>query len=339
MTPDANHFATVGVIGAGAWGTALAVQLARNGYHVRLWGNVPEHQSKLITERTNQRFLPGIDFPDTLQAVAELPQCVDADDVLVVVPSQAFRPVVEEIKPHLRPASRLAWATKGLEPGTASLLPDVAMSILGQERQLAVISGPTFAMEVAKGLPTAMTVASSDESFAHDLARALHNETCRVYLSDDVVGVSLGGAMKNVYAIAAGIADGLGYGANTRAALLTRALAEMRRLGLIAGGQGETFMGLTGLGDLILTCTDDQSRNRRFGLALARGLSVEQARASIDQVVEGIGTAREVMQLASRLNVEVPICQQVCRVLFDGLPAREAVQILLARESLQAELE
>jgi glycerol-3-phosphate dehydrogenase (NAD(P)+) len=255
-----------------------------------------------------------------------------AKDLLIAVPSQSFRDTLRGIAPHIQSDARIAWATKGLEPGTRKLLHEVAADELGVDRPVAVISGPTFASEVAKGLPTAVTVASRDPDTARYFAARLRDTTFRAYTSDDLVGVELGGAVKNVLALAAGIADGLGYGANTRAALITRGLAEMMRLGVALGGYPETFMGLAGLGDLVLTCTDDQSRNRRVGLALGRGKSLEQAIADVGQAVEGVKTAPEIHALAATLKVEMPIIEQICRVLFEGLDAAESVKTLLTRE-------
>jgi glycerol-3-phosphate dehydrogenase (NAD(P)+) len=249
----------------------------------------------------------------------------------VVVPSHAFRETLTRLTPRLKPHMRIAWATKGLEPESGKLLHEVAEEIVGA-RPAAVISGPTFAREVAAGLPTAVTVASATPQFAADLASRLHSDTFRAYTSDDVIGVEVGGAVKNVLALAAGIADGLGFGANTRAALITRGLAEIMRLGVALGGKRETFMGLAGLGDLVLTCTDDQSRNRRLGLALARGTSLSDALREIGQIVEGVATAREVMRLAKAHGIEMPISEQVHCVLHEGKNPRAAVQSLLQRE-------
>lgn len=328
MRPDTTSIA---VLGAGSWGTALAILLAGNGLDVRLWGNLPAEITALRRDRENRAFLLGVSFPQTLLPVADLADAIkDVDEVLVVVPSHAFTQVLERLRPLVPPATSLSWATKGFDPGTNNLLHEVAEEILGA-REYAVISGPTFAGEVARGLPTAITVASTSLAHAHRLANYLHTEFFRAYTSDDLIGVQVGGACKNVLAIAAGIADGLGFGANTRAALITRGLAEIMRLGTAMGGRVETLMGLAGLGDLALTCTDDQSRNRRMGLALARGLSIEQARAEIGQEVEGVKTAREVRLKARTLGVDMPITEQTYRVLYEGLPPRDAVQALLGR--------
>ncbi len=328
----------VAVLGAGSWGTALAILLAGNGQPVRLWVRNPEHAADFRGQRSNPRYLPGVAFPPPLRVTSSLEEAVaDAPDILVAVPSHAFREVLERLVPRLHPRQRIAWATKGLEPGTGQLLDRVAADVLGADLPTAVVSGPTFAAEVAAGLPTAITVASASTAFAAELAQRLHNDRFRVYVSGDVTGVGLGGSIKNVLAVAAGIADGLGFGANTRAALITRGLAEMMRLGERMGGCRETFIGLAGLGDLVLTCTDDKSRNRRMGLALARGESPRQAQIRIGQVVEGVGTAREVVRLAQRYGVEMPISDQVFRVLHEGLSARAAVDALLSREDVRAE--
>ncbi len=323
----------IAVLGAGSWGTALAMHLARNGVETRLWGRDPDKMSTMASERCNARYLPGLTFPDGLTPTAELAATLhESDHLLLVVPSHAFRETLKSIAPMLKAETRIAWATKGLEPGSHRLLHQVIAEELGETRPCAVISGPTFAMEVAKGLPTAVTVASRDESIAAFFASCLHGGAFRAYTATDVVGVQLGGACKNVLAIAAGIADGLGFGANTRSALITRGLAEMMRLGVRLGGHQETFMGLAGLGDLVLTCTDNQSRNRRVGLALGQGKSLAQAIEEIGQAVEGVKSAPEVYRLAQEIGVEMPITEQVYRVLYEGETAREAVAALLQRE-------
>lgn len=335
MTGDS---AACAILGAGSWGTALAILLARQGRPVRLWGHLQAEIDALQRDRANERYLPGIPFPEALTCTADLDAALqDAPLILVVVPSHAFASVLEALKPRLQPGQRLAWATKGLETGTGRFLHQVFADILGASRAPALISGPTFAREVALGLPTAVTVASPDEAFAELLAQQLSGPDFRAYTSGDVQGAELGGAVKNVMAIAAGISDGLGFGANSRAALITRGLHEIMRLGETLGGQRETFMGLAGVGDLVLTCTDDQSRNRRLGLALGRGEDRDRAIETIGQAVEGVHTAREVVELARRYGVEMPICEQVCRVLFEGQDAHQAVRELLGR-SLKAEM-
>lgn len=324
---------SVVVLGAGSWGTALAILLARNGQPTTLWGRNAEFMAQLAQARCNARFLPDAVFPQNLTTTSDLAHALGtASDSLVAVPSHAFRDTLKLLAAHAPLSLRVACATKGMEPGSGNLPHQVACEIMGGTRPFAVISGPTFAREVAAGLPAAVTVATQNAAFAAELAAALHSDSFRAYTSDDVIGVELGGAIKNVLAIAAGIADGLGFGANTRAALITRGLAEMMRLGVALGGQRETFMGLAGLGDLVLTCTDDQSRNRRLGLALARGTALADALCDIGQSVEGVATAREVVRLAKAHGIEMPISEQVCSVLHEGKSPRAAVQTLLQRE-------
>jgi glycerol-3-phosphate dehydrogenase (NAD(P)+) len=280
--------------------------------------------------RRNNRYLPDAAFPELLEVTGDLAAAVGAaDDVLLVVPSQALRSVLLAVTAH--PVQRLAWATKGFELDTGLLPYQVVRELFPANLPTAVLSGPTFAREVGAGLPSAMTIASSDLSYAQRLAKSISTDTFRAYTSSDVVGVEVGGATKNVFAIGAGICDGLGFGANTRIALITRGLAEMTRLGLALGGHKETFMGLAGMGDLVLTCTDDQSRNRRFGLSLARGASVDAALREIGQVVEGYNGARAVQRVAARLQVPMPIVEQLYKVLHEGLEPRQAVAALMRR--------
>ena len=319
------------VLGAGSWGTALAVALARRGYPVRLWTLRHDDADAMNALRVNAQFLPDIVLPPTLTATADLAAALaGAQGVLVVVPSRAFREVLERLAPYL-PAREIAWATKGFEEDSGLLLHEVAAQVLGDVVCVA-ISGPSFAGEVALGLPTALAVASPDAASAATWIERLHGDTLRAYRSDDIIGVQVGGAVKNVLAIAAGIAEGLGFGANARAALITRGLAEIRRLGLALGAQPDTVLGLSGVGDLVLTCTDNQSRNRRVGLALAEGKTPEQAVASLGQVAEGVVTARAVQQLAQKLGVSMPICGEVYRVLYEQRDPLQAVWALLGRE-------
>lgn len=324
----------ISVIGAGSYGTALALQLARNGHPTLLWGHESDHVAKLKQDRENKEFLAGISFPESLEVTHDLAHAVSVcRDILVVVPSFAFGEVLERMAPHLRPDSRVCWATKGLEADTGRLLADVAKEKLGQATPLAVLSGPTFALEIAKGLPTAIAVASEDETFSNDLADLLHcTKQFRVYHNPDFTGLQLGGAVKNVIAIAAGLSDGMGFGANARTALITRGLAELTRLGKALGADPATFMGMSGLGDLVLTCTDNQSRNRRFGLALGAGQSMTEAESQIGQVVEGYRNCAEVYHLSQRMNVEMPITEQLYQVLYQGKNAKEAAMSLLGRE-------
>ena len=331
--------APIGIAGAGSWGTALAVLLARNGRAVRLWSVDRSELDPLPADRENKRYLPGTSFPDPLAIEFDLAGLVAAcDDLLVVVPSHGFRRTLELIAACKPKKLRLAWATKGFEIESGKLLHEVAREILGQDTPFAVLSGPTFAREVARGMPTAVTIASNDARFAADLARAVASPVFRAYTSDDLTGVEVGGTVKNIIAIGTGISDGLGFGANARAALITRGLAEITRLGLKLGARAETFQGLAGLGDLVLTCTDDQSRNRRMGLGLASGKSREQVQAEIGQVVEGVYAAEAVHVLAARLKVEMPISEQLYRILHQGLDPRAAVEALMSRALKQENL-
>ena len=325
---------SIAVLGAGSWGTALAILLARNGHGVTLWGRGRRQLAAMSKERRNRRYLPEHSFPDALQLSDDLDEALArARLVLVAVPSYAFQAVCVQLHSHVSSLAGLFWATKGFEPGSGRLLHEVAQRSVAETIPMAVLSGPTFANEIARGLPAAVTCASSNAGFAEQVARLFRNDRFRVYTSTDIVAVEIAGAVKNVLAIAAGIADGLGFGANTRAALITRGLREIVRLGTAMGGQADSFMGLAGLGDLVLTCTDDQSRNRRFGLALAGGLSVDAAKQSVGQVVEGINAAREVMRQADRIAVEMPIAEQVNRVLHEGVAPADAVHALLSRPS------
>lgn len=322
------------VLGAGSWGTALALLLARNGHQVWLWSHDPQHVHVMQQTQQNAQYLPDITFPDNLHPISDFAS-LQVQNVVMVVPSQGFRQTLQRIAPYFTTETHLCWATKGLEYNTGLLLHQVAQQVLGEKSQLAVLSGPSFAKEVAIGLPTAVTIASEVENFAARWAKLFHHPNFRAYTSHDMIGVQMGGAIKNVIAIAAGIADGLGLGANSRAALITRGLTEMVRLGSILGGQRDTFMGLAGLGDLVLTCTDNQSRNRRFGYALGKGISSQQAQLDIQQVIEGIPTAQEIMQLAHHYQIEMPIVEQVNAVLQGYCTPQAAVQTLLSREPKQ----
>jgi len=324
--------APLAVLGAGSWGTALAIQFARAGHPTRLWSRDPAQQVAMAKSRRNSRYLPDAPFPENLSVVRSFDEALDGvSEILIAVPSHALRSLLKEIAPLLTTDTRLAWATKGFELETGLLPHQVARAVLGTTRSFAVLSGPTFAREVGVGLPTAMTIASADVEFANALARSLSASNFRAYTSTDIIGVEVGGATKNVLAVGAGLADGLGFGANTRVALITRGLVEMTRLGVALGAQRATFMGLAGLGDLVLTCTDDQSRNRRFGLLLAAGKSVDEALREIGQVVEGYLAARAVHQVAAREKVEMPICEGIYSLLYEGLPAREVVKALMTR--------
>jgi glycerol-3-phosphate dehydrogenase (NAD(P)+) len=323
----------VAVLGAGSWGTALAVQAARNGLPTTLWGRDKAAIAQMRATHRNARYLPDLPLPDALSFSDDLAATVaDADLVLVVVPSHAFPEIVRELAPHRRPHAGVAWATKGFEPGSGRFLHEVAEDALGRDTPLAVVTGPSFAREVAQGLPTAVTVHSEDEAFAQQVADAMHGPTFRAYTGDDVLGAELGGAMKNVLAVATGVADGMQLGLNARAGLITRGLNEMLRLNAALGGKAETLMGLAGLGDLVLTCTGDLSRNRRLGLALGKGQALKDAVAAIGQVVESVQTADEVMRLARRNQLDLPISALVQRMLHGEITPSEGLKLLLARE-------
>lgn len=321
------------VLGAGAWGTALAASLsARHGHEVVLWARSPDQAAELRASRSNSRYLPGITLPDALSFSADLPSVLnDADLLLAVVPSGALRPLLREAAALGAGGLPLVWACKGFESGSRKLPHEVVAEEWSPDAPVGVLSGPSFAREVALGLPTALTLASGNQAFAHATALALHDHCLRVYASNDLAGVELGGAVKNVLAIAAGISDGMGFGHNARAALLTRGLAEIVRLGLALGGRQETFMGLAGMGDLILTCTGDLSRNRQVGLQLAEGKSLEAILRELGHVAEGVHTAREVRQLARERQIDMPISEAVYQVLYESVPPRDAVAGLLNR--------
>lgn len=331
--------APIAVLGAGSWGTALAIQFARAGRSVRLWSRDREALAGMRDARRNSRYLPDAQFPATLDVEADLALALrGVQNIVVVVPSHAFRSVLAALARLADAAPGIAWATKGFELDTGLLPHQVAREVLGARARLAVLSGPTFAREVGAGLPTAMTIASTDENYARTLAEAISSTSFRAYTSTDIVGVETGGAVKNVFAVGAGLSDGLGFGANTRIALITRGLTEMMRLGVALGARSETFMGLAGLGDLVLTCTDDQSRNRRFGLLLAGGATPRDALREIGQVVEGYPAARAVLAVARRENVSMPIVEGIHRTLYDGVPAIEVVRELMSRP-MRAELD
>lgn len=323
----------IAVLGAGSWGTAMAIMMARNGHQVTLWGHDPEHVERLAKARTNAEFLPGFEFPADLTLCPDLGELIRSHQtIMVAVPSHAFRATLVQCKPHLQPDPLISWITKGFETGSGLLTHEVVADVLGENTRMALVSGPSFALEVADNLPTAVAVASPDLAQAEAFASDLHSPYFRTYPTQDIASVELGGALKNVLAIAAGIADGLGFGANTRAALITRGLAEMIRLGEAYGCRAESFLGLAGVGDLVLTCTDDKSRNRRLGLKLGQGQAMQQAIDEIGQEVEGLHAAREVHQISQRRQIEMPICEQAYQVLYQGLPPAQAVENLLARE-------
>ena len=324
--------AITAVLGAGSWGTALAIQLSQNGHSVHVWDCDTGLIDTLQTRQCNLRYLPYHPLPDSISAYHDLSAAVrDTDFILVAVPSYAMRTVCEQLMQSGFPA-RLVWATKGFENPSGLMMHEVIAQVLGDRIQTAVLSGPSFAKEVAGNLPAAVTLASGDPAYAKELAGYFHNSNFRVYLSDDVIGVELGGTIKNVLAIAAGITDGLGFGANARAALVTRGLAEMMRLGQSLGANRKTLMGLSGVGDLVLTCTDDQSRNRRLGLALAQGKTAQQYMDELGQTVEGFHAAQVVHRVAKQNRVDMPICTQVWHVLNGDTDLETAVSELLSRD-------
>jgi len=330
--PEVRSSVPIAVLGAGSWGTALAIQFARTSRPTLLWGRDAAQLDALARDRSNKRYLPDAPFPPALTIERDLGRVLQAtQDIVVAVPSHALRGMLEDLVPLRAATMRIAWATKGFELTTGLLPHQVVEQVLGTNVPSAVISGPTFAKEVGAGLPTAMTIAANDHAFARNLATSISGDNFRAYTSEDITGVEIGGAVKNVLAIGAGISDGLGFGANTRIALITRGLVEMTRLGLALGAQKDTFMGLAGLGDLVLTCTDNQSRNRRFGLAIAAGTAMDSAQKNIGQVVEGVLAARAVKQVAARANVEMPICEILYRVIHEGFAPKAAVKELMSR--------
>ena len=323
---------SVSVLGAGSWGTALAAVLARNGAAVTLWGRDPDAISQMTATRRNARYLPELELPRELTLSADLALSVrDARVVLVVTPSHAFGDLLDRTAPHFAPDAGLAWATKGFDPASGRFLHELVAERL-PGAPAAIVTGPSFAREVAQGLPTAVTVHSTTDVFAQQVASVLHSTHFRAYTGNDVIGAELGGAMKNVLAVATGVADGMQLGLNARAGIITRGLNEMLRLGAAIGARPETLMGLAGLGDLVLTCTGDLSRNRRLGLALGRGVPLAQAVADIGQVVESLETVDTIMRLANSHGIELPIAHGVQRVLHEEITPAEGLRQLLARE-------
>ncbi|GAC1632682.1 MAG: NAD(P)H-dependent glycerol-3-phosphate dehydrogenase [Nevskia sp.] len=327
----------IAVLGAGAFGTALAIQLARRGNPAFLWGRDATDMATMQESRENARYLRGCALPAALTATADLAKAVaESSDLVIATPSPTLRETCERLRPLLRPAQGIACAAKGLEPGSGRLAHEVIGEVLGAGRAIAIISGPTFAKELGIGLPTSVTVAANDPAFAERMAIAFHGDGFRAYTSDDMIGVEIGGAAKNVLAIAVGIADGLGLGANTRAAMITRGLNEIARLAAALGANPATLMGLAGLGDLVLTCTDNQSRNRRYGIQLGQGATPDEAKATLEGVVEGVRAAPEVLRLARRLGVDMPLHEMAGAVIAGTVSPVEAVQ-RLAERPLRAE--
>ncbi len=333
MSSIAHRQYRFAVLGAGSWGTALANLLAQNAYPTVLWGRDASAMRDMGKSRHNTRYFDeDYSLSDKLQITHDLDEALAQSNILLLAtPCASFADMLRRCQGFLQQNPRLVWACKGLQQESGRLLEGVASEIVGADAQLALISGPNFAKEVMAGLPTATTVASADEDFAGQVAACLHNDWFRAYSINDIVSAQIGGALKNVYAIAAGICDGLGFGSNARAALLTRAMAELVRLGVLMGGKTDTFMGMTGMGDLILTCTDDKSRNRRFGLLLAQGLGADAAVKEIGQSVEGVNTTKMAYALAQSKSADMPILSQVYQVIYEDLDPRVAVKNLLSR--------
>lgn len=320
---------TVAILGAGSWGTAVAIHIAKQGYKVMLWARNPQHVLEMQSNRINSRYLPDIKFPETLIPSSDINSCVDnAGTTIIAVPSHAFADLLSLMKV---PSNGIAWLTKGIDKNTNRLLSDVVAEHWGENLPAAIISGPSFASEVGQGLPTALVVAGNNIDYLNHLRNILHHQYLRVYTSRDIVGVQLCGAVKNVLAIACGVSDGMKFGANARAALITRGLAEMKRLGLALNAKPDTFMGLAGIGDLILTCTDDQSRNRRFGLMIGQKIAAKDAEEKIKQVIEGKHNAAQICSIAAKLQIQMPICQEINELLQGKINAKEALKNLMGR--------
>ncbi|WP_159879374.1 MULTISPECIES: NAD(P)H-dependent glycerol-3-phosphate dehydrogenase [Aquitalea] len=319
------------ILGSGAWGSALALAFARH-HAVSLWGRDAAQMAELAAERVNRRYLPDCPFPDSITLTAELPRAIQgAELILIVTPIAGLRPTLRALTALSSELPPILWACKGFEAGSSLLPHQVVAEELPVDHPCGVLSGPSFAREVAEGLPAAVTIAADDGEFARRIARELHSPLLRLYANDDLVGVEVGGAVKNVMAIATGVADGLGFGMNARAALITRGLAEITRLASALGASQHTMMGLAGMGDLILTCTGALSRNRQVGLKLAEGKSLDVILAELGHVAEGVSTAREVLTMAERLEVEMPITAAVCGLLYQGNEPHRVVEGLLSR--------
>lgn len=332
----------IAVVGAGSWGTALAILMARKGHEVRLWGHSPEQMDLLISERENKKYLPGQNFPDSLFPEKDLEKTLNGTKiVLMVVPSHAFRLIFQEVAARLESEAAVISAVKGIENETLKTMSQIMADILTghgvgkADIHIGVLSGPSFAEEVARSVPTAVTLGFDDLGMARKLQKILSTESFRIYISQDIIGLEISAALKNIVAIGAGICDGLGYGLNTRAALITRGLAEIQRLGMAMGADPSTFSGLSGLGDLILTCTGSLSRNRTVGLLLGQGKSLDQIKNEMKMVAEGIKTTKSVYDLAQKLQIEMPILEQVYGILYQGNNCSEAVKKLLQRELKQ----
>lgn len=330
---EGQQLQPITIVGAGSWGTALALYLARRGQTVRIWSIETTELAAMIADRANNRYLPGHALPDTIHPITDLAEAVkDVNDVLIVVPSVGFRQVLTMLKSIISKETRIICATKGLDAETGHLLSEVADQILGHH-PFAILSGPSFAREVAAGLPSAVVIASRDQAFLADLIQRFNSDIFHIDASDDVIGVEIGGVIKNVIAIATGISDGMELGANARSAIITRGLAEIIRLGTALGGKHDTFIGLSGLGDLILTCSDNQSRNRRLGLFIGKGQNIQDAEREIGQAIEGKQNANIVTLLAEHKGIDMPICKSIWQILQGTLDARKAIPLWLSGTS------
>lgn len=329
-----THAPILTVIGAGAYGTAIAIALSKHGHKILLWGHNKTHIKTLQTYRCNHTYLPHIPFPPTLYVEESLYIASNAcQDLLIAVPSHAFNTILIQLKKlNIKNNIRIIAASKGIEPKTGRLLQDVTSDILGNDVPFAIISGPTFAKEIAIGLPTAITLAANNIIFREHIQKLLHcNKNFRIYINTDIIGIQIAGAIKNIIAIGTGISDGIGFGSNARTALITRGLTEMSRLGIAIGATAEIFTGLAGLGDLVLTCTDNQSRNRRFGILLGQGISVLQAKKKIGQIIEGLSNVRDVYMLAVKNKIDMPITKEIYQILYQNKNIHEAARSLLDR--------
>jgi glycerol-3-phosphate dehydrogenase (NAD(P)+) len=321
----------ISIIGSGGWGTAIAVMLAENGYEVTLWSYSQAERDEIERHKENRPFLPGVKIPDSVVHTNSLPACADAGIIVCALPSFAVRPVMRQLAPYVGDGRKILNISKGLESESLSTLSAVLREEL-KDCDISVMSGPSHAEEVARKIPTTNVVASTSKNTAEFIQDVFMNPFFRVYTSTDIIGVELGGSLKNVIALCAGISDGLGFGDNTKAALMTRGIYEITRLGVAMGANAETFGGLSGIGDLIVTCTSMHSRNRRAGILIGQGKSPGEAQKEVKMVVEGINTCRAAKMLADKMNVEMPIISQAYAVLFEGVPAREATLSLMRRD-------
>lgn len=322
--------AEISVIGSGSWGTAMSVCLGRNGHSVKLWSRRQETTDMLKSECENKRYLPGVKIPDSVSFTSDISACADADIIVFATPSHTIRSVASSLSPFVRDNQVIVSISKGFDEGKYIRLSSVIKEEI-PNAVVAAMSGPSHAEEVAKGLPTTNVVANEDINVAKYIQSVFTSPEFRIYTSDDIIGVELGGSLKNVIALCAGISDGLGYGDNTKAALMTRGMAEIIRLGVAMGAKYETFTGLSGIGDLIVTCTSMHSRNRRAGILIGQGKSVEEAQREVNMVVEGVKTAKAVHVLSEKYNVEMPICDEAYKVLFEGFPVKDCVKNLMCR--------